>query len=76
MDCDARDELVQVQVPTLYLQAKHDRLVKPRCFEEIQNLKGDAILVSIPAPHLILQREPRKAADLVAHFVQESIRSG
>ena len=26
--CDAREELVQVRVPILYLQAKHDRLVK------------------------------------------------
>jgi pimeloyl-ACP methyl ester carboxylesterase len=72
MNCDAREELVQIQVPTLYLQAKHDRLVKPRCFEEIRKLKEDAILASVPAPHLILQRAPRKAAELIVHFVQES----
>jgi pimeloyl-[acyl-carrier protein] methyl ester esterase len=70
MDCDVRDELVQVQVPILYLQAKHDRLVKAGSFQEIQRLQKNAILTSIPAPHLVLQREPRKAADLVAHFVQ------
>jgi pimeloyl-ACP methyl ester carboxylesterase len=70
MACDAREEIVQVQVPTLYLQAKHDRLVKERCFEEIQRLKQDTILASIPAPHFVLQREPHKAVDLIVHFVQ------
>ena len=70
MACDAREEIVQVQVPTLYLQAKHDRLVKERCFEEIQRLKQDTILASISAPHFVLQREPHKAVDLIVHFVQ------
>lgn len=70
MDCDVRDELVQVQVPILYLQAKHDRLVKAQSFQEIQRIKKKAILTSIPAPHFVLQREPGKAADLVAHFVE------
>ena len=70
MACDAREEIVQVQVPTLYLQAKHDRLVKERCFKEIQRLKQDTILASIPAPHFVLQREPDRAVDLIVHFVQ------
>jgi pimeloyl-[acyl-carrier protein] methyl ester esterase len=68
--CDASEEMVQVQVPTLYLQATHDRLVKERCFEEIQRLKQATILAAIPAPHFVLQREPHKAVDLILHFVQ------
>lgn len=71
MACDVRKELAQVQVPTLYLQAKHDRLVNERCFREIQVVKPDAILASITAPHFILQREPHKAADLIANFIQQ-----
>jgi pimeloyl-ACP methyl ester carboxylesterase len=70
MECDAREEFVHVRVPTLYLQAEQDRLVKNSSFEEIQRLKPDTALASIPAPHFVLQREPRKAADLIAHFVE------
>jgi pimeloyl-ACP methyl ester carboxylesterase len=70
MACDVSEELVQVRIPTLYLQAEQDRLVRRSCFDEIQKLKPDTILVSIPAPHFVLQREPRKAADLVVHFLK------
>jgi poly(3-hydroxyalkanoate) synthetase len=70
MDCDARTELSQVKVPVLYLQAEHDRLVKKSSFTEIQQLKRDVTLASISAPHFVLQREPRKAADLIVRFVQ------
>jgi pimeloyl-[acyl-carrier protein] methyl ester esterase len=74
MACDAREEMVQVQVPILYLQAALDRLVKERSFEEIRRLKPDTILASIPAPHFALQREPHKAVDLILHFVQRLSR--
>lgn len=71
MACDAREQLVRLRVPTLYLQAEQDRLVRKSSFQEIQELKPDTILVSIAAPHFVLQREPRKAADLIAHFVAD-----
>jgi pimeloyl-[acyl-carrier protein] methyl ester esterase len=71
MACDASEQLVRVRVPTLYLQAEQDRLVRKSSFQEIQELKPDAILISIAAPHFVLQREPRKAADLIAHFVAD-----
>ena len=69
MACDASEQLVRVRVPTLYLQAEQDRLVRKSSFQEIQELKPDTVLGSIAAPHFVLQREPRKAADLIAHFV-------
>jgi len=71
MACDASEQLVRVRVPTLYLQAEKDRLVRKSSFQEIQELKPDTVLVSIAAPHFVLQREPRKAADLIAHFVAD-----
>jgi sigma-B regulation protein RsbQ len=70
MACDATEEFARVRVPTLYLQAEHDQLVGKSCFEEIRRLKPDTILASIPAPHLVLQREPRKAADPIVHFLE------
>jgi pimeloyl-ACP methyl ester carboxylesterase len=69
MACDASEQFVRMRVPTLYLQAEQDRLVRNSSFQEIQELKPDTVLVSIAAPHFVLQREPRKAADLIAHFV-------
>jgi pimeloyl-ACP methyl ester carboxylesterase len=69
MACDASEPLVRVRVPTLYLQAEQDRLVRKSSFQEIQELKPDTVLISIAAPHFVLQREPRKAADLIVHFV-------
>jgi pimeloyl-ACP methyl ester carboxylesterase len=69
MACDASEQLARVRVPTLYLQGKQDRLVRKSSFQEIQELKPDTVLASITAPHFVLQREPRKAADLIAHFV-------
>ena len=71
MACDVSDQLVRVRVPTLYLQAEQDRLVSESSFQEIQELKPDTVLVSIAAPHFVLQREPCKAADLIAHFVAD-----
>jgi pimeloyl-[acyl-carrier protein] methyl ester esterase len=68
--CDAKADLAHVRVPTLYLQAEQDRLVRKSSFEEIKALKRDTILASIPGSHFILQREPRKAADRIAQFVQ------
>ena len=71
MACDASEPLVRVRVPTLYLQAEQDRLVRKSSFQEIQKLKPDTVLISIAAPHFVLQREPRKAADLIAHFLAD-----
>jgi pimeloyl-ACP methyl ester carboxylesterase len=70
LDCDAREELRRTEIPLFYIQAECDRLVPPESFEEIQRIRPDAELVKIPdAPHLVLQREPRKCAEAVARFV-------
>lgn len=71
MACDATEQLVRIRVPTLYLQAEQDRLVSKSSFQEIRELKPDTAFASISAPHFVLQREPRKAADLIAHFVAD-----
>lgn len=69
MACDATAELARIRVPTLYLQAEHDRLVSKYSFEEIRVVKPDTILAVIAAPHLLLQREPDKAADVIEQFI-------
>jgi pimeloyl-[acyl-carrier protein] methyl ester esterase len=69
MACDARQQLAQVEVPTLYLQAAKDKLVKPRCGEEIQRIKPDTIFMSVAGPHFLLQRQPRETAEVIARFL-------
>jgi pimeloyl-[acyl-carrier protein] methyl ester esterase len=71
LKCDAREELGRTKIPFLYIQAQCDRLVPPESFAEIQRVRPDAELVSIPgAPHLVLQREPQKCADVIVRFVE------
>jgi len=69
--CDARDDLVRTAVPTLYLQGAHDRLIRLRCFEEIQKLQPRVRLASVPAPHLLLQQKPHEAAEAIMKFIHE-----
>ena len=68
LECDAREDLRRAKVPIMYIQGESDRLVRAPCFQEIQRLRPDTILASIPAPHLVLQREPEKAAAVVGEF--------
>jgi len=70
LGCDVRSLLNQVNVPMLYLQARHDRLVKPRCLEEIRRLRPDIETATIDGPHLLLPREPQKAAVIVENFLK------
>jgi pimeloyl-[acyl-carrier protein] methyl ester esterase len=67
--CDARGELSQIDVPILYLLAKQDRIVPASCLDEILRIRPDVKVVSIDAPHLLLQREPQQAATAVADFI-------
>jgi pimeloyl-[acyl-carrier protein] methyl ester esterase len=69
IDCDARNEIGQVNIPLLYLQATEDKLVGRECLDEIKRLHPETISISIRAPHLLLQREPHAAARAIAQFL-------
>jgi pimeloyl-[acyl-carrier protein] methyl ester esterase len=69
--CDVRMQLARVSVPILYLQAQSDWLVGVSCLEEILRIKPDAVVEAVEGPHLILQREPRKTAEIVTRFVRQ-----
>jgi pimeloyl-[acyl-carrier protein] methyl ester esterase len=74
IDCDAREEIRQVKVPLLYLQAAEDRLVGRECLDEIKRLHPETISISIHAPHLLLQCEPRAAAEAITQFLDRHCR--
>jgi pimeloyl-[acyl-carrier protein] methyl ester esterase len=67
--CDVLSELSKIEVPILYLRATKDRLIPGRCLEEILEVKPDMEVVSVPGPHLLLQREPKRTAEVVTNFL-------
>jgi pimeloyl-ACP methyl ester carboxylesterase len=67
--CNAREEIRKVNVPLLYLQATDDHLVEKSSLAEIQTLHPQTISVAIRAPHLLLQTEPRAAAEAITEFL-------
>jgi pimeloyl-[acyl-carrier protein] methyl ester esterase len=69
LDCDARDDLRRTAVPLLYLEATRDRLLSSSCKNEFSQLRPDTVAKSIDAPHLLLQREPQKAAKIMLTFI-------
>lgn len=71
LDCDAREDLARTEIPMMYIQAESDRLVRAECFREVQRLRPDTVLASIPGPHLVLQREPEKAAEAIVRFIHQ-----
>jgi pimeloyl-ACP methyl ester carboxylesterase len=69
LDCDARDDLRRTTVPLMYLEATHDRLLASSCKSEFLQLRPDSVVTSVDAPHLLLQREPQKAANVIMPFI-------
>jgi len=67
--CDVREELAQVRVPIRYLWAAEDRLVSVECLEEILRIQPGTAVTTIDGPHLLLQREPKVCAQMIAEFV-------
>ena len=70
LECDVREELGRVAVPILYIQAQQDHLVSPSCLDEMRRIKPQMAVTVLEGPHLLLQREPRRAAEVVAAFAQ------
>lgn len=71
LTCDAREDLVRVRVPMMYIRAEGDRLVRERSSREIERLRPDTLFVSVRAPHLVCQREPQKVAEFLMRFIQQ-----
>jgi pimeloyl-ACP methyl ester carboxylesterase len=73
LTCDVRSNLSNVKAPKLYIRATRDRLVHWRCLEEIQAILPQVKAVELDGPHLILQREPKQSAEVVARFIEETL---
>jgi pimeloyl-[acyl-carrier protein] methyl ester esterase len=72
LDCDARNDLTRTKVPIMYMRALHDRLLSASCHKQILRIRPDIVFAAVQAPHLLVQREPQKVANLVVAFVAKS----
>jgi len=70
LECDVRAAFEKVQTPVLYLQAREDRLIDASCVEELKHLHAHIRVEVLDGPHLLLQREPLKAAQAVTSFLR------
>jgi pimeloyl-[acyl-carrier protein] methyl ester esterase len=71
LDCDASHALARIAVPLMYMQAVQDKLLADSCVDEMKQIKTDMVIVQVAGPHMLLQREPQKVANIVSKFVRE-----
>lgn len=57
------------KVPLLLLSGMKDRLVNRNAITRLHALRPDARLVTLDAPHMILQRKPAEAAAAIVEFL-------
>lgn len=69
-DVDVRDLIPTIDVPIVYLRARHDRLIAPRHGDDIVARARDGRLIDIDSPHLIFQIAPREAAAAIDDFLR------
>ena len=69
---DVRRSFAACQLPILYLRATQDRLVRRRSLVELQKIRTEMALVDVDGPHLLLQREPAKCAEVIVHYLSET----
>ena len=69
LSVDVRDQLKSCRIPFLYLVAEDDRVVPRQNLREFISYLPKTHVVSIPAPHLLLQTRPAAAANAISKFL-------
>jgi pimeloyl-ACP methyl ester carboxylesterase len=72
---DAANDFAASSVPTLYIAGTHDRLVGTGALEQFKTIRVDVETRALPAPHLVLQRQPVEAARVVTEFLLPKFES-
>jgi pimeloyl-[acyl-carrier protein] methyl ester esterase len=60
-----------VDLPTLYIQATLDKLVKPKKIDEFKNNYKNLAIKEVEGPHFILQSRPKQCAEIILAFVRQ-----
>jgi pimeloyl-ACP methyl ester carboxylesterase len=71
LSVDVSAKLRLVKVPLLYLLAEEDRLVPESAAKAVLQVRPDMQVISISAPHLLLQVAPRTAANVINVFAHQ-----
>jgi pimeloyl-ACP methyl ester carboxylesterase len=61
--------LARVTVPTLWLRASADWLLRPGHVDGVRDALPAAHIAAVQGPHMILQRRPRECLDAIARFL-------
>lgn len=67
---NAKQALADCPHPILYLLATKDRIVSRRSLERIRKIRPDVEIALIDAPHLLLQCQPKQAAEAIQSFLK------
>lgn len=70
LDVDVTDELKRINIPSLYIAAKEDRLVPSRAKKPFQQLSPKWQITEITGPHLLMQSVPRDVVTAVQKFLE------
>lgn len=70
---DVSEEFAEGTVPVLYIAGGRDRLVGARVMAQMKRLRADMQTEVLDAPHLVLQRRPVEAAQLISAFVTSKL---
>jgi pimeloyl-ACP methyl ester carboxylesterase len=71
-EVDMRDRLAAVTVPILYLRASHDRIVPESAGDLVMQIKPETTLVTVRAPHFLLQLAFPEAAQAICTFLAKT----
>lgn len=71
---DASKSLGEVRCPVMYLRGRADRLVGLRATRDVSLSCPECRVVEIDAPHMVLETQPKAAADCVVKFCEEAQR--
>jgi pimeloyl-ACP methyl ester carboxylesterase len=64
-----------IDLPILYLEAQQDKLISPVSLKEIKQIKPQLKVVTLPGPHLLLQRSAIQSAKIVTSFLKDVMES-
>lgn len=70
---DVTNILQKCELPILYLRAKNDRMVYESSMKLVEKLGKNVTVEKFDAPHMLLQTQPKKAAESIKKFLSENI---
>ena len=73
-EVDVIEDLKEIEVPLLYIQATKDRIVFSDSGTEIMKHAKNIKIERVEGPHMILQAQPKKCAELIVNHVTSNNR--